>query len=146
MRKPRRTVIALAAAIGAMLSLLFSTAAHAAYYGNETNYAVVIRDTPAAYGHWYHCGSVSGATACFMPHGELFFVKDTRADGHSAAADWLFDGPDGYRSGSCVNQHGNGSWAVCNKSFPEGWGIDFRPTVYEGGNPLSNAAWTGTET
>ncbi|GLI00986.1 hypothetical protein [Phytohabitans aurantiacus] len=146
MGKRRRGLLAMAAVIGAVISLLSPTAASAAYYGNEINYTVVILDTPADYGHWYHCTSTGGATACFMPYGEKFFVKDTNADGHSAAASWLFDGPDGYRLGTCVHQHGNGTWGICNKSFPEGWLINFRAAVYEAGNLVGNGAWTGTET
>ena len=118
-----------------MVSFLLPGVARAAYYGDETDYAVVSLSTPAAYGQWYICASTYGAEACFMPDGELFFVKDTFADGRSAAADWWYYG-NRYRSRARVNQHGYGTWAICNKSFVEHGDMVVRAMVYEGGNPI----------
>jgi hypothetical protein len=136
----RRKLIGVAAAVGALVSLLLPGVAQAAYWGNELNYAEVILDTPDAYGHPYVCASVTGAKVCFMPYGEIFFVKDTVADGHSAGVDWVYDG-DGTRTGTCVSQHGAGTWAMCNKSFSELGGVDFRAVVYEAGNPVREGTW-----
>ncbi|GAB3799810.1 hypothetical protein GCM10027605_14140 [Micromonospora zhanjiangensis] len=113
--------------------MLVPSAAYADYWGNETNKAV---SSGAPSGHYYECRSVAGATACFMPYGDKFYVRDDSADGHSAAANWTFDGPDGYRTGACVNQLGNGHWGVCNKDFAEGYSIRVWPAVYENGNQI----------
>jgi hypothetical protein len=145
MRRPRRTLLTLAATAGVAASLLAPTAAHADYYGSETDYAEVILDTPADYGHPYYCISSIGSTACFMPYDEKFFVKDTKADGYAAVAEWLVDTGSGYRWGTCV-KHTAGTWAICNKSYSEGQRIDFRGARYNSGNFVDGGSWEHTVT
>ena len=64
-----------------------------------------------------------GAYVCFQPYGEVFFVKDTRKDGYSAAAYWERKG-DGH-TGVCVNSRGAGKWKKCNYSMVDGNRIKF---------------------
>lgn len=126
MRMPRRKSLALAAVVGATLTLMTPSAAFA-YYGDELNYAVASSGPTGD----YTCTTVSGATACFKPNGDDFFVKDTKADGHAAAADWLYSNY--ARTGACVNTLGSGTWGVCNKDFTEGQQIRLAASVYEQG-------------
>ena len=68
-----------------------------------------------------------GAKACFQPYGDKVWVKDTRKDGYSAAAETKYSysrGPD-----VCINKHGKGTWVVCNYNMREGrrvtlWSVD----------------------
>lgn len=139
MRTPRPKLLALATAIGATLVLMFPTAGFAAYFGAETDYAT----SSAAPSGTFYCMSVIGATACFEPYGDVFYVKDTQADGYAAVAEW--DTALSYRDGSCVNHLGNGKWGVCNKNFDEGEYLKLKAATYNNGNriELSVAKCTG---
>jgi hypothetical protein len=129
-RTPRPRSLTLAVMIGAALALLIPASARAEYYGEELDYAVR-SDGPTGE---YYCTDVdglAGAYACFKPYGDVLFIKDTRADGHAAVAEW---GIVGNRWGSCVNTLGSGSWGKCNKNFPEGKFLDLSAARYDSGN------------
>jgi hypothetical protein len=123
-------------------SLLVPDAAHADYYGRETDFAVVLGsgDTPAEWGDEYDCIGSTGVTVCFMPYGHKIFVKDDKADGYTAVGEWFIDTGDGYRSGSRVNKHTAGTWAQCNKDFPEDR-IRYRGARYNSGNSVDGGEW-----
>ena len=77
------------------------------------------------------------ATACFVPHGDYFYVKDMRADGKSAVAYWVeLDGS--RRTGACVNSLGYNTWARCNKDFVEGRRLSIRAGTYNGTTGVIN--------
>jgi hypothetical protein len=93
-----------------------------------------------------HCTERAGAKACFQPNGDKWWVKDTKADGHSATASWenyLCDGSecDLYRDGSCVNELGSGEWGVCNKNYYEGSIVLWQACVYDAGD----GTWHGCQ-
>jgi hypothetical protein len=137
-RIPRRGLLALAAMTGVAVMLLTPTAASAAYYGSETDYGVEVPYPPDT--DWYRkCTDMGPVLACFQPYGDYFYVHDDKADGDSAAVDW-FDA-DSNRWGSCVNKHGAGTWAACDKDFTEGHEIYFRAARYTGGNPVDSGNW-----
>jgi hypothetical protein len=69
------------------------------------------------------CIVTFGAEACFVAHGDKFYVHDTDGDSRSAVAYWEAGNQSnpGARNGVCRNSHGHGTWAVCNKNLPEHW-------------------------
>ncbi len=81
------------------------------------------------------CTSVTGAAACFQPHGDTFWVKDSLKDSHSATALWEdYDGSTSgqiARRGICINSHGEGVWAKCTMNFSEIDTIQFRSRLYD---------------
>ena len=94
------------------------------------------------------CITMTGAKACFEPHGDYLWVEDTKADGHSATATWnnyIYTGSSWqlWRQGSCVNKLGTGKWGLCNKEFDEysddGSYIDLYACVYDAGD----GSWHG---
>ena len=98
---------------------------------------ILINPSPAAAAAWeyndavassgpsgeYTCYSITGATACYKPYGDIFYVKDTAADSASATAMWYqnYNRDWNYwdRQGECRNKLGNGKWGQCNKDFDE---------------------------
>jgi hypothetical protein len=138
MRMPHRRLVVLAAIAGAAVSLLAPTAAHAAYYGGETNYAELSSGPTGT----YYCTAITGANVCYKPAGDLLYVKDLREDGQSAVAEWLVmpDSGTTWRDGSCVNKLGAFHWGVCNKNFEEGWNMWLRAARYDAGYRTDNGA------
>jgi hypothetical protein len=141
MRIPRKGKLVLAAAAGVIATMLAPTAASAAYYGAETDYAVKITGSDQdSYGH---CSYGSGVWICFQPYGDIFWVWDRpvngEADGLSPAVEWR--DVDGTRSGTCVSKHGTGTLARCNKNFTEGHRIFFRHARYDGGTNFNSGPW-----
>ena len=132
MRTPRRRLLALASVAGVVATLAVPAAAQAAYFGNETDYAT--SGSPSGYEFIdYKCSVTLGGKACFKPAGDVFYVLDDKADGRSAAADWVVWG-DETRTGSCVNKLGAGKWGVCNKNFQEDQEISMSVSLYDSGN------------
>jgi hypothetical protein len=116
MRAPRLRQLMLAVVAGSAAILLTPTAASAAYYGSETDYT---ESSGGPTGN-YTCAAHTGVIACFKPSDDLIYVKDTKADGFAAVAEWsLRIGDEAIRDGSCVNKLTAGSWGVCNKNFQE---------------------------
>lgn len=113
--------------------MLTPTAASAAYYGSETDYAVASSGPTVPYScnYWY------GADVCFKADGDLIYVFDPTVDGKSAVAHWHYGSY--ARWGSCVNKLGGGKWGICNKNFAEGTTVYFQSAVYDNGN------WVDTE-
>ncbi|MEV4755583.1 hypothetical protein AB0J86_10800 [Micromonospora sp. NPDC049559] len=142
MRKPRRGLLALAATAGVAATLIAPSAAYAAYYGDETDYAVSSSGPVGTYYCTYT--SYTGARVCFQPYGDLVYVKDTNADGYAAVGEWIGDGFS--RTGSCVNKLGNGNWGVCNKDFPENQGLYITGARYSSGNPVDSGGSTWVPT
>jgi len=95
-----------------------------------------------AIGVW--CVSTTGAKACFGEYGDKVWVKDTKANGDSAAGT-IYNtdsGSDWYRE--CFNTRGaDGGWVMCNFDVPEGregllWAAN-KPFV---GSQASTKIWT----
>jgi hypothetical protein len=63
-----------------------------------------------------------GSKACFEPHGDTFYVKDTDKDGEAAAV--YFKTSYG-RTGECRNVEGNGVTIFCNLDLREGARVQF---------------------
>ncbi|BBB02024.1 hypothetical protein RVR_9712 [Actinacidiphila reveromycinica] len=84
--------------------------------------------------------SMTGSEACFERYGDVLWVKDTKADGHSATNSWdnYLDGSL-YRRGSCVNKLGSGQWGYCNKDMYEGSVVDYAACVYD----AATGGWYG---
>ncbi|TQS45759.1 serine/threonine-protein kinase [Cryptosporangium phraense] len=57
-----------------------------------------------------------GGYGCYQTYGDVWWVFDTKADGHSAVVFWEVGG----RKGQCANSMGNGKTGVCNKNYAEG--------------------------
>jgi hypothetical protein len=134
MHQLRRRLLAVAAAVGLFISLLTPGAAHAAYFGAETDYAVASSAPSGTEGRDYFCSSKYGVVACFMPYGDKIYVADTVADGYAAVGEWsTWTSPTLWREGSCVNKLTAGTWGVCNKNFTEGWSAYVRSARYNSG-------------
>ncbi|MFC6019837.1 hypothetical protein ACFP2T_26985 [Plantactinospora solaniradicis] len=129
MRTPRRGLLALATVAGAALALIIPSAASAAYYGSETDYAL----SSSGPTDGYECVEGTGVIACFRAYGDVFYVKDTKADGYSAVAEWHMLGF-ATRTGSCVNKLGEGEWGICNKNLTEGRELVLTAARYNSGN------------
>lgn len=80
------------------------------------------RVTTSAAPKRYCIGNDHGAYACFQPYGDKVWVKDTTANGMSAAAYWETSYG---RAGVCLNRHGKGTWVVCNYNMKEHRKITF---------------------
>ncbi|MFC9690200.1 hypothetical protein ACFTSF_16765 [Kribbella sp. NPDC056951] len=90
------------------------------------------------------CVSTTGAKACFGQYGDKVWVKDTKANGDSAAGT-IYNtdsGSDWYRE--CFNTRGaDGGWVMCDFDVPENrqgllWAAN-KPFV---GNENSTKIWT----
>ncbi len=53
-----------------------------------------------------------------------------KADGKSAVAYWVIL-EEGGRTGACRNSLGAGTWARCNKDFPEGKRMSVKAGTYD---------------
>lgn len=75
------------------------------------------------------------AYACYKFVGDIWWVEDRAADGHSAAAYWQVLDTDGSvdRQGYCVETRGNGRHGNCNKNYPENRRIRFKMCTVEWG-------------
>ncbi|MFI0453429.1 hypothetical protein [Actinomadura sp. 6N118] len=135
MRSSSRALFA--AAVAAVLVVLTPTAAFAAYYGRETDYAA--NWAPADVDQHWTCKGMTGVLVCFTGFGDYIKVYDDKSDGYAAAADW--DDVDSSRSGSCVSKLGSGSRGTCSKNFTEGHTIRLRAARYNSGNPVDHSAW-----
>lgn len=76
----------------------------------------------------------TGVTATVKTVGDYVYVRDDRADGCSALGIWYILESSGYRKGICRNTHGAGTWARCNKNWPEGVRMSVQPGLYDGGS------------
>jgi hypothetical protein len=136
MRRPRRVLLVLAAGAGMVATLLTPTAAQAAYYGDETDYAVATSAPTGADGVDYFCASHTYVIVCVMPYGDKIYVADLKKDNYAAVAEWMVETePDPtIRYGSCVSKLGGGTWGLCNKNFPENRTAYVRGARYNSGN------------
>ena len=110
-----KIMYALSTAVTALIGIAAPGAALAADY--ETDYAVagslpnefLTCDTPQR-----------GVEVCYDVSGDRWWVRDNSSDGKSAVVDWEnYRGGSLYRKGRCVNSHGVGTWASCNKNYYE---------------------------
>jgi hypothetical protein len=62
-----------------------------------------------------------GSYVCFQPYGDIMWVKDTAADGYSAAAHFETNGTQGV----CINPRGEGEWKKCHYDMWEDFRITF---------------------
>ncbi|WP_433131138.1 hypothetical protein ACQPWW_09535 [Micromonospora sp. CA-240977] len=140
MHAPRRRHLVLAAAAGLATTLLAPAAAQAAYFGNETDYAVYSLGPDGDPIGNYECVTFTGVVACLKETGDRIYVKDTKADGYAAVAEWEYPFDD--RTGSCVNKLQAGDWGVCNKDFSrEDWYLYVRGARYNSGNFVDGGLW-----
>ncbi|WP_433832643.1 hypothetical protein ACQP2E_16665 [Actinoplanes sp. CA-015351] len=84
----------------------------------------------------YKCTvAIAGATACFKPYGDIWYVKDTAADSASAQVAWYMSigsASEHYtRAGTCRNSLGNGTWGACNLEYAETEWLDFAAVVWD---------------
>ncbi|HEX6345155.1 hypothetical protein [Umezawaea sp.] len=112
----RKIVLALSMAVAAVLGLLAPGTAMAAEY--ETDYAVV--GTPPT-GERLRCDDdLFAVTVCLEVSGDRWWVLDNKSDGASAVVEWEnVRNASLYRKGICINSHGLGVWASCNKNYYE---------------------------
>jgi hypothetical protein len=91
------------------------------------------------------CVSTTGAKACFAEYGDRVWVKDTKANGESAAGTIKDDGSSStkwYRE--CFNTRGaDGGWVMCDFDVPEYqkgvlWAVN-NPFI---GSQASTTIWT----
>jgi hypothetical protein len=119
----KRTLTSVLAATAVLAGGLLATGPAGAANGD--------RAAPAARAKLYCIGNDHGAYACFQPYGDKVWVKDTTANGMSAAAVWKTSYG---REGVCMNIHGKGTWVACNYEMRENrfirfWSVDVdRPT------------------
>ena len=67
------------------------------------------------------CSAVlAGGYGCFQTYGDVWWVYDTKSDGHSAVMFWEVGTGNAKRAGRCVNSMGVGKTGVCNKDYTEG--------------------------
>ncbi|MCG5435155.1 hypothetical protein [Micromonospora foliorum] len=138
MRTTRPNRLALAVAAGIAMVLSIPTAASAAYWGDETDYAVSSSGPTGD----YVCATHTGVTACFKPDGDVLYVKDRLEDGYAAVAIWDHVVEGNYRrSGACVNKLGADHWGQCNKDFYEAGDLQFAAARYNNGNPVDRGNW-----
>ena len=108
MRRGTRALIVIPATV--VLILAGTAAAASAATGVPSG------SPPAANNVDVWCVSTSGAKACFAAAGDLVWVKDTKANGASAAG--VIQGPGWSRQ--CFNSRGAaGGWVECNFNVPE---------------------------
>ncbi|WP_028662054.1 hypothetical protein [Saccharomonospora saliphila] len=94
----------------------------------ELNYAVA--GSPA--GADLVCGSVNAVQVCYQAYGDRWWIRDTAADGASAAVDWdNYRNGSLYREGMCVNSLGQGQWGQCNKNYYEDSTLYGYPCVWD---------------
>jgi hypothetical protein len=83
----------------------------------------------------------NAARACWVADGDVWYVQDTKADDHSASVlweDWAcndsgsFPCNDLRREGICRNTLGSGTWAKCDKDYPEADAVAFKAAQTEG--------------
>ncbi|GAA3829250.1 MULTISPECIES: hypothetical protein [Amycolatopsis] len=137
MRARRSLFVALATSIGAVLALLVPGTAAA------SDYNIATASNGPSGNYWYYCVTDTGVEGCYQPYGDLFYVRDTKANGQAAEVRWynnLNGAP--YRQGTCRNNLGSGHWGVCDKDFREDstirFGVDgvgndarlYSPTLY----------------
>ncbi|HWO65959.1 MAG TPA: hypothetical protein VNO31_38600 [Umezawaea sp.] len=110
-----KIMYALSTAVTALIGIAAPGTALAVDY--ETDYAVagslpnefLTCDTPER-----------GVEVCYDVSGDRWWVRDNSSDGKSAVVDWEnYRGGVLYREGRCVNSHGEGTWASCDKNYYE---------------------------
>lgn len=140
MRISRRGMIGLATVTGLAATVLAAPQAAfaASYFGTEVNVAASTSGPPDTDEHYYYTDT-TGAAVVFRPNGDEFYIYDTVADGHSAAAIWT--DVDSSRSGTCVSKLGYNKRGRCNKDFAEGHEILVAAAVYEAGVLVRTSAW-----
>ncbi|MET8554112.1 hypothetical protein ABZV64_03965 [Streptomyces sp. NPDC004959] len=72
-----------------------------------------------------------GSTVCFVPHGDVVWVLDTKKDGMSAAGGVYTDY--GRASRVCVNKAGVNHWVRCDYDYWEKGNIQLRALRYDSG-------------
>lgn len=139
----RKRIGFLIAAVLATFAILGSTAASAAgEVGTneyETDYAVpheMTTENPK-----YCLTGSNDVTGCFMPYGDILWLRDTAADGKGVKIVWT--DLDGSRSGVCIDEQGKAAgWTRCNKNFSEGHNIRWQVSWYDAGKWQYGAPWT----
>ncbi|MFI5958584.1 protein kinase [Cryptosporangium sp. NPDC051539] len=61
-----------------------------------------------------------GGYGCYQTYGDVWWVFDTKGDGHSAVVFWEVGSGATKRKGQCANSMGSGKTGVCNKNYAEG--------------------------
>jgi hypothetical protein len=92
---------------------------------NESNVGTLSTGSPPSSAP---CVSTTGVKACFQASGDIWWVRDTKADDSTPAAEWA--ATDYSRYGECLNKSGYGTWVICNKNYKEGLKITLFGTTY----------------
>jgi hypothetical protein len=114
----RKLMLALTMAIAAAMSVLVPGTALAAPDW-EINEAV--KGTPPS-NELLDCADTIEVKVwvCYESHGDRWWVYDRDGDSASALVEWRnYRNGSLYRQGRCVNGHGAGTWAYCNKNYYE---------------------------
>ncbi|USX50487.1 hypothetical protein [Lentzea sp. HUAS12] len=114
----RKFVLASTMALAAVMSVLAPGTAMAApdWENNEA-----VQGTPPS-SEYLICADTIEAKVwvCYEIHGDRWWVYDNDADSASATVEWKnYRGGSLYRQGRCINGHGAGTWASCNKNYYE---------------------------
>lgn len=131
--------MAVGVAVGLAVSIPGAASANAGHHhsdhpadsGTKPNH---MRSSQAAFGppSGAPCSVGEGVVACFVAAGDVFWVKDKRADGYHVDAVWS---PNGHDNNFCHNRHGSDAgWTYCDgfaDDIPENSEIVFRAGVFD---------------
>jgi len=134
-----RKVLALA---GAMAAVLIGFTASPASAANYREYASIADSAPpsgSSCSQVYYGGGLAGV-ACYQALGDVFWIRDTMADGHHVEGRGVVESVD--RGFSCYSYRGSGvGWEKCTgfaDLIPEHDRLTlFRSEVYEGSTLLA---------
>lgn len=121
----RRSLPALSMAAAAAISVVVPGTASAIEF--ELDYGTKVSGGPPSA---TRCtDAIAEVKVCYEPYGDKWWVQDRKSDGKSAIVEWQNrTSVRLHRYGRCVNSHGTGTWAVCNKNYYE----DSNITGYQG--------------
>lgn len=137
----RKLMLALIMAVAAALGVMVPGAALAA---PEYESEFAVKGWPENFGRLYCADPREKLRVCYEREGDKWWIQDLSGDSASAVVQWrnIRDGSV-YRHGRCINSHGGGEWAYCNKNYYENstlegllgyWDRDQedKPTYYSG--------------
>lgn len=138
----RKAAIASAAVVAAIA--LVPGSAYANHSPDDSRSAEkTARSAPAGPPSGAPCSVGEGVVACYVAKGDVFWVKDKRADGYHVDAIWS---PNGSDNNFCHNRLGkDAGWTYCDgfaDDIPENSEIVFRAGVFDGDHsPVGDGSW-----
>lgn len=135
MRKWKAAVASLFAAL--FIATMFAPPASATHYGFEFDIGKYTSSSPDSVYPRPVCAFNSYVSACLQEYGDIWWVKDLKADGRSAVVEWKNTVNGHLRKGACRNKSGAGTWVRCNKNYYEGSELAIRLCRFEG----SSGTW-----